>query len=145
MSYSFRNSYASSTSREATPMVVYPVMSVCSFGDHRRMFLVGLLLRLSGGEPLLHFPAIVHYPMYDIESATQYFPFKSMSMLASLSCCIATSLISIYLFKNGIIPAEYDVLNCVVNVSYPLLEGRLPLFENKMTNPGGNFRFGANG
>uniref|UniRef100_A0A914CLK7 High-affinity choline transporter 1 n=1 Tax=Acrobeloides nanus TaxID=290746 RepID=A0A914CLK7_9BILA len=79
-------------------------------------YAVGLLLRLSGGEPLLHFPAIIHYPMYDAETGTQYFPFKTMSMVASLYCCVATSLTTLYLFKSGILSPEYDVLNCVVNI-----------------------------
>ncbi|KAI6223539.1 High-affinity choline transporter 1 [Aphelenchoides fujianensis] len=65
---------------------------------------VGMLLRLSGGEPLLHLPSF-------------YFPFKSLSMLLSLACCIGGSLGSEYLFKSGVLQPEMDVLNCVVNVS----------------------------
>jgi high affinity choline transporter 7 len=64
-------------------------------------YAVGLALRLSGGEPMLFFPAAVHYPMYDVESGMQYFPFKTMSMLASLGCCVGGSLLSEYLFRSG--------------------------------------------
>uniref|UniRef100_A0AC34RIE5 High-affinity choline transporter 1 n=1 Tax=Panagrolaimus sp. JU765 TaxID=591449 RepID=A0AC34RIE5_9BILA len=78
---------------------------------------IGLLLRLSGGEPLLHFPALIHYPMYDIETDTQYFPFKTMSMLASFFACVSVSLITEYLFKSGTLQPELDVLGCVVNIN----------------------------
>jgi high affinity choline transporter 7 len=80
-------------------------------------YIVGLLMRLSGGEPLLHFPAFVHYPMYDAESGSQYFPFKTLSMLASLSTCISVSLLTEYLFRSGRLQPELDVLGCVVNIS----------------------------
>jgi high affinity choline transporter 7 len=72
-----------------------------------------MLLRLSGGEPLLHLPAFVHYPMY--EDGQQYFPFKTMATLISLSCCIGGSLGSEWLFKSGILQPELDFLNCVVS------------------------------
>uniref|UniRef100_A0AC35F4M5 High-affinity choline transporter 1 n=1 Tax=Panagrolaimus sp. PS1159 TaxID=55785 RepID=A0AC35F4M5_9BILA len=83
---------------------------LCGYG-------VGLLLRLSGGEPLLHFPALIHYPMYDPETSTQYFPFKTMSMCASFFCCVTTSLLTEHLFKSGALQPELDVLGCVVNIS----------------------------
>ncbi|KAI1726540.1 sodium:solute symporter family domain-containing protein [Ditylenchus destructor] len=79
-------------------------------------YAVGMLLRLSGGEPMLFFPATIHYPMYDVESGTQYFPFKTMSMLASLACCIFGSLGAEYLFQSGRLQPELDVLGCVVNI-----------------------------
>jgi len=79
-------------------------------------YAVGLLLRLSGGEPMLFFPAAIHYPMYDAEAGMQYFPFKTMSMLASLFCCIYGSLGTEYLFKSGRLGIEMDVLGCVVNI-----------------------------
>jgi len=78
---------------------------------------VGLVLRLSGGEPLLHFPAAIHYPMYDVETDTQYFPFKTTAMLASFFACVSVSLLTEYLFKSGILQPELDFLGCVVNIS----------------------------
>jgi len=78
---------------------------------------VGLMLRLSGGEPLLHFPAAIHYPMYDVETDTQYFPFKTTAMLASFFACVSVSLLTEYLFKSGVLQPELDFLGCVVNIS----------------------------
>lgn len=66
---------------------------------------------------MLYFPAAIHYPMYDVESGTQYFPFKTMSMLASLFTCVGVSLLTEHLFRNGILTPEKDVLGCVVNIS----------------------------
>lgn len=76
-----------------------------------------MLLRLSGGEPLLHFPATIEYPMYDAATGTQYFPFKTLSMVLSLFFCVFGTLFSEFLFKNGILQPEYDILACVVNIS----------------------------
>ncbi|VDM58953.1 unnamed protein product [Angiostrongylus costaricensis] len=75
-------------------------------------YAVGLLLRLSGGEPLLGLPAVVHYPMF--EDGIQYFPFKTVSMLSSLFCIIGVSRLSEYLFTSGQLSAELDVLGCVM-------------------------------
>ncbi|VDO29173.1 unnamed protein product, partial [Brugia timori] len=86
-------------------------------------YIVGLLLRLSGGEPLLSFPAFIHYPMYEevIKEdgtilGTQFFPFRTMAMLGSFIACIGISYLSEYLFANGILPVGMDFLKCVVNI-----------------------------
>lgn len=49
---------------------------------------VGLILRLSGGEPLVSLPPSIHYPMYDEDSGTQYFPFRTLAMICSLTTII---------------------------------------------------------
>ncbi|VDN55690.1 unnamed protein product [Dracunculus medinensis] len=86
-------------------------------------YIVGLLLRLSGGEPLLSFPATIHFPMYEEMSnadgtitGTQYFPFKTGAMLASLVASIGFSYISEYLFKTGKLSADLDFLHCIINI-----------------------------
>lgn len=75
----------------------------------RKIFTVGLLLRLSGGEPLLSFRAIVHYPLFEETidedgtiTETQYFPFRTMAMLGSFITCLGVSYITEYLFTSGI-------------------------------------------
>ncbi|KAK6042800.1 high affinity choline transporter 1 domain protein [Cooperia oncophora] len=75
-------------------------------------YAVGLILRLSGGEPLVGLPAMVHYPMYT--DGIQYFPFKTASMLSSLVCIFGVSRLSEHLFTTGQISPEWDVLGCVV-------------------------------
>uniref|UniRef100_A0A0N4ZCS3 High-affinity choline transporter 1-like n=1 Tax=Parastrongyloides trichosuri TaxID=131310 RepID=A0A0N4ZCS3_PARTI len=87
-------------------------------------YIVGLVIRLAGGEPLVHLPAFVYFPMYDESSGMQYFPFRTMAMLASLSTCIGVSLYSRHLFTSGKLSPEMDFLNCVVNI--PAERIRLP-------------------
>ncbi|KRZ38777.1 High-affinity choline transporter 1, partial [Trichinella pseudospiralis] len=79
-------------------------------------YIVGLFFRVSGGETLLGFPALIQYPWYDPVTETQYFPFKTMSMLLSLLFIVGVSYGSDYIFKNGILAPEYDVFMCVVNI-----------------------------
>jgi len=45
---------------------------------------VGLILRLGGGEPLLHLPAVLPYPMQD-SAGLIYFPFRTFAMLMSMA------------------------------------------------------------
>lgn len=94
-------------------------------------YAVGLLLRLSGGEALLHFPAIVQYPLYDSVSNVQYFPFRTMSMLASLATTVTVSLYTRWLFLSGKLQPEMDWLGCVINV--PTDSIRLP-FDSSSFN-----------
>ncbi|VDO93454.1 unnamed protein product [Soboliphyme baturini] len=61
-------------------------------------YIAGLILRIIGGEPLLGIPAAVHYPWFDEETGVQMFPFKTMAMV------------------NGVLPPEYDIFLCVVNI-----------------------------
>ncbi|KAL6739098.1 hypothetical protein Aduo_012584 [Ancylostoma duodenale] len=75
-------------------------------------YTVGLILRLSGGEPLLGLPAAVHYPMY--VDGIQYFPFKTAAMLLSLCTIMGVSRLSEHLFTSGHLSPELDVLGCVV-------------------------------
>lgn len=52
-------------------------------------YIVAFVVRLSGGEPLLGLPAAIHYPGWDGER--QLFPFRTMSMLASLITLVGVS------------------------------------------------------
>lgn len=52
-------------------------------------FIVALLLRVGGGEPLLGLPPIIPYPL--IEDGTVYFPFRTASMLAGLITILVVS------------------------------------------------------
>lgn len=46
--------------------------------------IVGLVLRIGGGEPLLGIPVWMPYPMIDAESGTSYFPFRTTAMLTGM-------------------------------------------------------------
>lgn len=66
--------------------------------------LVGLMLRLGGGEPLLGIPAAIAYPMVDPDLGTQ-FPFRTFAMLCSL---LTTWMVSRITTKQEVTPQEDD-------------------------------------
>ncbi|CAB3406317.1 unnamed protein product [Caenorhabditis bovis] len=77
-------------------------------------YAVGLFLRLIGGEPLLSFPPLVHYPMFT--DGVQYFPFRTTAMLSSMATIYIVSIHAEKLFKSGRLSPEWDLLGCVVNI-----------------------------
>ncbi|XP_051882330.1 high-affinity choline transporter 1-like [Pristis pectinata] len=58
--------------------------------------LVGALLRITGGEPLFHFPPVIHYPggYFQDSYYVQTFPYKTCAMLSSLITTVVLSHIS---------------------------------------------------
>jgi len=79
-------------------------------------FVIGLLLRLLGGEKAFYLKAVIHYPDYDPVEDIQYFPFKTLTMLISLLVIVSVSYPSKYLFENHIFPKHWDVFQCIVNI-----------------------------
>ncbi|CAH1794640.1 unnamed protein product [Owenia fusiformis] len=69
-------------------------------------YIVGLVLRLGGGEPLLSLPQVIPYP-YEM-------PFRAVSMLCSLVTIICVSLFTNMLFLNGILPKSADIFKAVL-------------------------------
>ena len=54
-------------------------------------YVVGWILRLLGGEPLLGLAPVIVYPWYDSQSGYQLFPFKTLTMLISLLTIVVCS------------------------------------------------------
>ena len=82
-------------------------------------YLLGLFFRLAGGEPLIHLPALLKYPGYYVNEqgmGIQVFPFKTLSMIMTFMFIIGTSYPSKYLFESGILPKNFDVFQCIVNI-----------------------------
>ncbi|XP_070509209.1 high-affinity choline transporter 1 [Chironomus tepperi] len=79
-------------------------------------YLIAFFVRLSGGEPILGLPALIHFPGYDEETQEQLFPFRTMAMLMSLFTLAGISWLSKWLFLTGRLSPEYDYFRCVVNV-----------------------------
>ncbi|XP_070832082.1 high-affinity choline transporter 1-like [Chaetodon trifascialis] len=90
-------------------------------------YVVGLLLRIGGGEPYLKLPPFIYYPGWvtqekvhhltgDVEYFVQQrFPFKSVSMVASFLANVAVSYLTKYLFESGMLSHKYDFLDAVVS------------------------------
>ncbi|XP_006802456.1 high-affinity choline transporter 1-like [Neolamprologus brichardi] len=90
-------------------------------------YIFGLLLRIGGGEPYLKLPPFIYYPGWvtqekvhhltgDVEHFVQQrFPFKSVSMAASLLANVFFSYLTKYLFESGMLSHKYDFLDAVVS------------------------------
>jgi len=90
-------------------------------------YVIGLLVRLSGGEYLIGLPALIHFPGYtdlpvipgrehEIAPFEQLFPFRTLAMLLSLISVVFFSYLSRTIFESGRLPAKYDFLRCVINI-----------------------------
>ncbi|KAM6926198.1 high affinity choline transporter 1-like [Lycodopsis pacificus] len=75
-------------------------------------YLVGLLLRGLSGEPLLGIPPLILYPGWrEVDGViVQYFPFRTLSMLSSLTCVITVSWLVELGFCHQLIPQSWDLL-----------------------------------
>ncbi|CAC5393432.1 SLC5A7 [Mytilus coruscus] len=74
-------------------------------------FIVGLLLRILGGEPVLSLPAVIKYPWYD-PTAGQLFPHKTFAMMCCFTAIIAVSFLTDYIFTNDKVDKKFDFFNC---------------------------------
>lgn len=71
-------------------MVVH-FKNFCNTYGSLSAYCVALLIRLSGGEPMLGLPALIHFPGYDEENNRQLFPFRTMAMITSLFTLVFVS------------------------------------------------------
>uniref|UniRef100_UPI00398EDCEC high-affinity choline transporter 1 n=1 Tax=Pristiophorus japonicus TaxID=55135 RepID=UPI00398EDCEC len=85
-------------------------------------YIIGLLFRISGGEPYLHLQPFICYPGCYLEHTfggepvyIQKFPFKTMSMLLSFLGNLGVSYLAKHLFESGILPPKLDFLDSVVS------------------------------
>ena len=96
-------------------------------------YILGLVLRVGGGEDKIGFPSFIKYPFYD-EVNGQLFPFRTMSMVISLITIVMVSYLAKFLFEREIIPLKYDFLN-----SFKKYELEKPLTDEKGKPPSEQF------
>ncbi|NWI93724.1 SC5A7 protein, partial [Pitta sordida] len=74
-------------------------------------FLVGLLLRLLAGESALSIPPVICYPTCSLVNGTQsqFFPFKTFTMLLTLGTILGVSYLAKVLFQRNILSRRWDV------------------------------------
>lgn len=76
-------------------------------------YLVGLVLRVGGGETAIGLPLFIKYPYYDEETEEQLFPFRTLAMISSFTTIVIVSYTLRFLFKREILPSKFDFLHCV--------------------------------
>ncbi|XP_051808171.1 high affinity choline transporter 1-like isoform X2 [Acanthochromis polyacanthus] len=75
-------------------------------------YIVGLLLRLMSGEPVLGIPPVLLYPGWREENGVikQYFPYRTLAMLSSVISVAAVSWLVELGFSKQLIPQSWDLL-----------------------------------
>lgn len=69
-------------------------------------YIIALVLRLGGGEPFFNLEPYINYP------GGNYFPFKTFSMLISGITLLVISNLAKFIFVNGYLKPEWDLLGC---------------------------------
>ncbi|XP_008481842.1 high-affinity choline transporter 1-like isoform X3 [Diaphorina citri] len=97
-------------------LVVHGANHVNSYGCLSSV-VIGILLRITGGEPNLGLPALIKYPWYDYQLQQQLFPFKTMAMLLSAASHLLISKLAAIVFEKKLLSTErWDVLNAFPDV-----------------------------
>lgn len=76
-------------------LMVVHFKKYCNTYGSLAAYIVALLIRISGGEPIMGLPALIHFPGYDPEGeGRQLFPFRTMAMIISLFTLVSVSWIT---------------------------------------------------
>ncbi|XP_012283006.1 high-affinity choline transporter 1 [Orussus abietinus] len=97
-------------------LMVVHFKEYCNTYGSLSAYIIAFLVRVSGGEPLMGLPALIHYPGYDEANDLQQFPFRTMAMLMSLVTLVGVSYGTQRAFLSGSLAPGYDVFRCVVNI-----------------------------
>ncbi|XP_048524061.1 high-affinity choline transporter 1 [Dendroctonus ponderosae] len=104
-------------------VILFPqLLMVVHFKEHCNTYgslaayIIAFLVRVSGGEPLMSLPALIHFPGYDEVNQVQKFPFRSVAMLLSLITLVFVSWGTKHVFETGKLAPGYDFFHCVVNI-----------------------------
>ncbi|XP_041463012.1 high affinity choline transporter 1-like [Lytechinus variegatus] len=99
--------------------------------------IIGLILRLGGGEEAIGMPHFIRYPFYD-DDYGQLFPFRSLAMLVSLITTLVFSYGVALLFEKGYVSEKWDIFECFhvddeneKNENHPAVKYELQGPENK--------------
>ncbi|XP_064202973.1 high-affinity choline transporter 1-like [Anguilla rostrata] len=74
-------------------------------------YIVGVVLRVLSGEPLLHLPPAIHFPGCRLIDGVyvQYFPYRSLTMLIALCSILLISYVTTLLFERGLLSKRWDL------------------------------------
>lgn len=74
--------------------------------------IMGIVLRVLSGEPLLGLPPVIRFPGCRLDEEgkmTQYFPFRTAIMLSSMLFILLFSWLTSWIFNKGLLPERWDV------------------------------------
>ncbi|KAK6486512.1 high-affinity choline transporter 1-like [Huso huso] len=76
-------------------------------------YVVGVTLRLLGGDSFFKIPPVIPYPGCTLVDGVyvQLFPFKTLTMLLSLFSIVSVSYLTSLLFKRGLLPEKWDIFD----------------------------------
>nr|XP_023024357.1 high-affinity choline transporter 1 [Leptinotarsa decemlineata] len=97
-------------------LMVVHFKEYCNTYGSLAAYIIAFLVRVSGGEELMHLPPLIKYPGYDEEGKRQLFPFRTMAMMMSLITLVGVSWWTKWVFETGRLAPGYDFFHCVVNI-----------------------------
>ncbi|XP_013408321.1 high-affinity choline transporter 1-like [Lingula anatina] len=101
-------------------VILFPQLTSVLFVDAANIYgsiagyIVGLIIRILSGEPLLGLRAVLRWPWYEEETDFQPFPYRTTSMLLSFLSILLVSYVTNVAFRAGWLPRRYDVLKGIV-------------------------------
>ncbi|KAL1023871.1 hypothetical protein UPYG_G00048240 [Umbra pygmaea] len=98
-------------------------------------FIMGLVLRVLSGEPLINLPPVIHFPGFRMDAEgvmTQYFPFRTTIMLCTLGSILLTSYVAALVFNAGLLSENLDVFRIKQSQAKVAARAKMKKTENEI-------------